>query len=110
MAVVAADLVAVLPGISTADAGPLASAATELVTAFLRGGSPPSDVLDHAVIRCARYLHSTPGEAGGRQQVDGITTFAPGVGDVMHRSGAGQLLARWRGVRVVVARADDDDD
>ena len=109
MAVISgSDLVAVLPGVSESDAADLASAAAALVTTHLRGGACPEAVQDHAVIPVARFLHGTPGEAGGRVQVDGIESSAPGVGDAMHRSGAGQLLARYRGVRVKTARAGDD--
>ena len=104
----AADLTAVIPGLSDSDAANLATAAAELVTVYLRGGTCPEAVTDHATIRAARFLHGTPGEAGGRVQVDGIERHGPGVGDVMHRSGAAQILARYRGVRVVTARADDD--
>ena len=105
MAVTASDLQAVLPGVSESDAADLASAAAALVTTYLRGGTCPETVQDQATIRAARFLHGTPGEAGGRVQVDGIERHGPGVGDAMHRSGAGQLLARYRSVRVVTARA-----
>ena len=103
----AADLTAVLPGLADAEATTLASSATSLVETYLRGGTCPVAVEDHAIVRLARFLHTTPGEAGGRQHVDGIETPVRGVGDPLHRSGAAQLLARYRGVRVVTARADD---
>lgn len=95
MAVTPAQVQAAVPGISDADADALIAVANAEVTAYLNGGTVDDAVSDHAVLRLVRFLHSTPGEAGGRKEVDGIA-FTPGVGDPMHRSGAQQLLARFR--------------
>lgn len=107
MAVTAADLQAVIPGLADDDATDLASAAASLAETYLRGGVCPESVQDHAILRVARFLRAVPGESGGILKLDGIERATSGVGDPLHKSGAGQLLARFRGVRVVTARADD---
>ena len=109
MAVTGANLTAVLPDLSDDDATALAAASTDLVSTYLRGGTCPTEVADHATIRLARYLQCVEGESGGRLEQDGIQRPAAGVGNALHRSGAAQLLAYYRGVRVATARADADD-
>ena len=100
---------AVLPDLDAAEAVTLASASTSLVSTYLRGGTCPDNVTDRAIVRLARFLYCVPGEAGGMLKLDGIERATSGVGDPMHKSGAAQMLARYRGVRVVTARADTDD-
>ena len=111
MAVTAAALVAVIPGLSESDATDLASAAADLVTTYLRGGACPESVRDHAVVRVARFMHGTPGEAGGRVEVDGVPAVRPRRGrrDAPERRGpaTGQVSGRARGNRA--GRTMDDD-
>ena len=108
MAVTAAQVQEVVPGISESDAAALIGVAEAEVTAYLNGAANvPEAVTDHATMRLVRFLHATPGEAGGRVEVDGIDYRGPGVGDPMHRSGAQQLLARFRRRRVPVARGNE---
>ena len=93
-------------GISDQEAGDLILVATAEVDAYLNGGTCPEALRDHAIRRVIRFLYTTGGEAGGRVEVDGVKVFGPGVGDPMHRSGAQQLLARFRRRRVTVVRGN----
>ena len=105
MAVTRAQVQGEVVGISDQDADDLILVATAEVETYLNGGTCPTAVEDHATRRLIRFLYSTPGEAGGRKEVDGIS-YAPGVGDPLHRSGAQQLLARFRRRRVTVVRGN----
>ena len=106
MAVTRAQVQGEVPGISDQDADDLILVATAEVQTYLNGGPCPTAVEDHATRRLIRFLYSTPGEAGGRKEVDGIS-YAPGVGDPMHRSGAQQLLARYRRRTVPVVHGNE---
>lgn len=94
-------------GISDQDADDLILVATAEVETYLNGGTCPVVVQDHATRRLIRFLFTTGGEAGGRVEVDGIKVFGPGVGDAMHRSGAQQLLARFRRRTVPVVHGNE---
>lgn len=106
MAVTRAQVQGDVPGISDQDADNLILVATAEVETYLNGGTCPVAVQDHATRRLVRFLFTTPGEAGGRKEVDGIS-YTPGVGDPMHRSGAQQLLARFRRRTVPVVHGNE---
>ncbi|MYK89156.1 MAG: hypothetical protein F4018_12930 [Acidobacteria bacterium] len=109
MAVTRAQVQGEIPGISDDDADALILVAGAEIDAYLNGGTCPEAVEDHATRRLIRYLHATPGEAGGRVKVDGIDYRGPGVGDPLHRSGAQQLLARFRLRTVPVVRGNAEE-
>ena len=107
MAVTRAQVQGEVVGISDADADDLILVATAEVETYLNGGPCPVAVQDHATRRLIRFLYTTGGEAGGRVEVDGVKVFGPGVGDSLHRSGAQQLLARYRRRRVSVVHGNE---
>ena len=107
VAVTADQVQGEVPGISTDDATALIAVAEAEVDVYLNGGATVDAVRDHAVLRLVRFLHAVPGEAGGRVEVDGIDYRGPGVGDPMQRSGAQQLLARFRRRTVPVAHGNE---
>ena len=106
MAVTRAQVQGEVVGISDQDADDLILVATSEVETYLNGGTCPEAVAEHAIRRLIRFLYSTGGEAGGRKEVDGIA-YTPGVGDPLHRSGAQQLLARYRRRTVPVVHGNE---
>ena len=107
MAVTRAQVQGEVVGISDQDAADLILVATSEVETYLNGGACPVAVEEHAIRRLIRFLFTTGGEAGGRVEVDGVKVFGPGVGDPMHRSGAQQLLARYRRRTVPVVHGNE---
>ena len=107
MAVTRAQVQGEVVGISDQDADDLILVATAEVETYLNGGTCPEAVQEHATRRLIRFLFTTGGEAGGRVEVDGVKVFGPGVGDPMHRSGAQQLLARYRRRTVPVVHGNE---